>query len=399
MERDPLDSSEDQALSVSLVRGDALFKLQRRIGLIPPEGLGVARRAIVFALVAWLPVAVWAVVTGHARAAANGESWLQHFGVHVRGLIAIPLLIFAEGSAHRVSTQLIPSFLRTGVVPPSERDRFVSQVQKVVRLRDASYPLVIIVGLLLALAFLLPAAAAFSHEMDWAVETDGSASHLGFAGWWMLCVTRPIFVTLMGAWLWRLVLLSVLLARIARLDLALVPTHPDHLGGLGFVERIPAVFSPVVLALSCVLASRWAHDVLYHDVKVDSLKVLACVFVGAMVIIFLGPLLWLRRPLARTRRRALFDYGVLVGQHGRLVQRRWIDGEPVENEAILSAPELGPVADTAALYDSVAKMRTVPIGKRAILSIAIPALLPILVAFGLQIPIKEMLLKLLKAVV
>jgi hypothetical protein len=44
-------------------------------------------------------------------------------------------------------------------------------------------------------------------------------------------------------------------------------------------------------------------------------------------------------------------------------------------------------------------MRTLPIGKRAILSIAIPALLPIRVVFGLQIPIKEMLLKLLKAVV
>src|SRR5215510_5531557 len=92
MDHDPLSPSPEQEVSLSLVRGDALFRFQRRIGLIPPEGLGVARRAIAFALLAWLPVAAWAVITGHARPSDTGESWLQHFGVHVRGLVAIPLL-------------------------------------------------------------------------------------------------------------------------------------------------------------------------------------------------------------------------------------------------------------------------------------------------------------------
>jgi hypothetical protein len=155
----------------------------------------------------------------------------------------------------------------------------------------------------------------------------------------------------------------------------------------------------VVFVLSCVVASQWAHEVLYHGVKVQSLQILAGAFVGLTVIVFLGPLTWLRRPLVRTRRQALLDYSALVAAHDRLVHRRWIGGEQLENEALLEARELGPVADTAVLYQSVEKMRTIPIGKRAILTIAIPALLPILAVFALQVPIKEMLLKLLKAVV
>ncbi|MFO1364162.1 MAG: hypothetical protein U1F45_17175 [Burkholderiales bacterium] len=56
-------------------------------------------------------------------------------------------------------------------------------------------------------------------------------------------------------------LLAVLFWRIARLDLALVPTHPDRAGGLGFLERVPPLFAPVALAVGCVVrAARWAHD-------------------------------------------------------------------------------------------------------------------------------------------
>ncbi len=54
-------------------------------------------------------------------------------------------------------------------------------------------------------------------------------------------MARPIFLALLLGWLWRLILLCVLFHRIARLDLALVPTHPDRDGGLGFLEATPVL--------------------------------------------------------------------------------------------------------------------------------------------------------------
>ena len=110
--------------------------------------------------------------------------------------------------------------------------------------------------------------------------------------------------------------------------------------------------------------------------------------------ICLSPLLVFIGSLAAAKRQALLEYGALVGKHGRLVRRRWILGK-LDEDALLQAPEIGPVADTLTLYEAVKKMRVVPIGKSAIMGVALPALIPMLVLFSIQVPIKDLLMKLL----
>jgi hypothetical protein len=142
-----------------------------------------------------------------------------------------------------------------------------------------------------------------------------------------------------------------------------------------------------------VLASRLAHTVVYHGVNVQSLKGLLVVFIVILVGICLVPLLTFIGPLAAAKRRALLEYGVLVGEHGRLVRRRWILGEKDADDPVLQAPELGPVADTLTLYEAVKKMHVMPIGKSALSAIAVPALIPIAALFSIQMPIKDLLMK------
>ena len=117
------------------------------------------------------------------------------------------------------------------------------------------------------------------------------------------------------------------------------------------------------------------------------------VFMVILVGICLAALLTFIGPLAAAKRRALLEYGVLVGEHGRLVRRRWILGEMEADDPVLEAPEIGPVADTLSLYEAVKKMRVVPIGKPAFLAIAVPALIPIAALFSIQMPIKDLLMK------
>ena len=109
----------------------------------------------------------------------------------------------------------------------------------------------------------------------------------------------------------------------------------------------------------------------------------------------LTPLIVFIPKLVTAKRQALLDYGALVGEHGRLVHRRWILGESLEDPSLLEAQEIGPVADAVSLYEAVANMRAAPIGKTAILAVALPALIPMLVLFAIEIPIKELLLKIL----
>src|SRR5690606_2840581 len=123
-------------------------------------------------------------------------------------------------------------------------------------------------------------------EIQWAGADSRS---LAFGAWWFLLVTRPIFSVLLLAWVWRLILLGILLLRIARLPLQLVTMHPDRFAGLGFLDRIPLIYSPFILSVSAVVAGAWAHGVFYHDVPIPSLYMQMATLLVVLVVIGLAP--------------------------------------------------------------------------------------------------------------
>jgi len=378
----------------SLVRNDLLFRLQRKVGLVPAAGLGVVRRALFWSLLAWLPEAIWALATGHFAPNESGESLLQHFGVNVRCLVAIPLLIFAEGFSHKLTTSLMPYFESSGLVSSRDVSRFRGILRDVAVLRDAIYPWVFILALTISHEA-LPLAFTDLHDLSWATD-GGDLAQFGFGGWWYLHVARGIFLVLLLAWLWRVILLTLLFLRISRLDLELVPTHPDGAGGLAFLEHYLKAFSPVVLAISSVAAGKWAHDVLYHGTNIEAIKVNMIGLAIALTVVFLSPFLVWAGKLYKAKKQALLEYGALVGEQGRLVRRRWIEKLSIEHDALLSAPELGPASDTALLYGAAKKMRLVPLSRAYLLVLLIPIALPMLAVATLQFPIKQILMTLFK---
>ena len=382
--------------TLTLVTGDPFYRLQRAVGLIPRQGLGVGRRAVFYALVAWLPLAVWAVAMHRAFPGTVPEPLLQHFGIHVRCLLAIPLFIVAEAVVDAVFPRQLAYFVTSGLVTDEVRPAFERVLSRTRRLRDSWVVWVLLAGLAAA-STLTTGTPTSLHEIDWSAA--GGAPAFGFGGDWYRFVSRPLYALLGLAWIWRLLLTGILLSRLARLDLSLVPTHPDRAGGLGFLEWIPIAFSVIAFAVSAVISSRLAHEVLYHGMQLTELRIPAAVLVGALLIILLAPLLPFTRPLGRLRRRAMYEYGDLVGRHGRSVHARWIGGRDHVDAELLAAAELGPVIDTISMYDSVMSMRPTPIGKRAIIAIVLAVGLPLLPVVAMEVPLKEVLLKLLGALV
>jgi hypothetical protein len=122
---EPSASTQHPDVGFSLVHGGPPYHLQQKLGLIPRRGLGVPRRIIVFMLLTWAPIMGWALVNEHLWAAAVSEPLLQHFGVHVRCLVAIPLLIAAEAVAEAISRRLFPYFVASGLVTDVTTPRFV----------------------------------------------------------------------------------------------------------------------------------------------------------------------------------------------------------------------------------------------------------------------------------
>jgi len=386
----PITADED----FDLMRNDALIRWQRKLRIAPQQGLGVVRRAIFFALATWLPLAVWAAMKHRLLGAESGEPLLAHFGIHVRCLVAIPLFILAEAMTHQVIGRIVGQFRISGAVTDEQYPAFLAILKDMARLRDSSFPWILLISLAFAWTVGSPVDTDV-HEMSWAM-TGGD---FGFGGWWFLYVARPVFLVLLLGWLWRIALVILLFRRLSKLDLSLVPTHPDRCGGLGFVKKLPSALFLVTMAVSSVLASRWMHDMVYHEQTLAALKLPFAGFVVLWSAMLLSPLLMLAPRISAMKRQALLQYGALIGEHGRLVHQRWILGKQVPQNDLLDAPELGPVADTAAIYEAVKNVRPLPIDTTTLLMVLLPIFLPMLFVIARQIPIGDLLLQLLKTVV
>src|SRR5215510_11253542 len=211
----------------------------------------------------------------------------------VRCLVAIPLFIAAEAVAEAISQRIFPYFVTSGLVTETVESRFVAILHRAARLRDSWVAWAVLTALALLLAWRFMGVDEALHEDDlaWAVSGEPGQPRLGFGGWWFLIVVRPVFAFFLMQWVWRWCITAVVSWRIAHLELRLVPTHPDRAGGLGFLEQAPWAFSPIVLALSAVIASYWAHQILYHQTDVKALNLPLGIFVVALLVIFLGPFL------------------------------------------------------------------------------------------------------------
>ena len=93
----------------------------RRLRIVPAGELGTGRRAVLLALLTWVPIVAWAAIAGRLLQVDAGEPLLQHYGVHVRCLLAIPLLVLAEAALHRAAQPLAAQFVSSGIVGADQR--------------------------------------------------------------------------------------------------------------------------------------------------------------------------------------------------------------------------------------------------------------------------------------
>jgi hypothetical protein len=377
-------------IGFALVMDEPPYRWLRRLGLPARQGETVWRRAVGLALVTWLPIVVWAWLRNRVLPGSVPEPLVAHYGVTVTCLVAIPLLILSEAIAQRVIQRVVLQFVLSGQVVEAQLGRYRMILEQVGDFRDRSMPWVLLLGLTAALTL---SASHGDDGLNWAAEPSG----LGFGGLWFLYVARPIYLALLLGWIWRWLLVTLFCLRVARLDLALVPTHPDRLAGLGFLEILPEAFSLCALAVSSVVMASWTHGLRFHGQTLQGLRLPFVAFILGAAVLMVAPLLAFTPSLLMARRQGLLEYGALVGRHGRLVHRRWINHEELPPSELLEAPELGPIADTAAIYEAVRTSFISPFSPRVLVRVLAPLLLPALIGVSTQLPLRELLLNIGKA--
>src|SRR5689334_19842768 len=89
---------------------DPLMRLLRALRLAPREGFQAPARALLIALFTWLPIAVWAAATGRLGELTFGDGIVRHIELHVRCLVALPLLLISEPIADRIIGAIVGNF-------------------------------------------------------------------------------------------------------------------------------------------------------------------------------------------------------------------------------------------------------------------------------------------------
>ena len=106
-------------------------------------------------------------------------------------------------------------------------------------------------------------------------------------------------------WYLRLFIRFRFLWRICRLNLHLVPTHPDRAAGLAFLGKSAYAFGPILFAQGAMLAGLIASRVLYRGEHLISFKLQIAGFIAFFVLVILGPLLMFTPGLAQAKRKGL----------------------------------------------------------------------------------------------
>ena len=184
--------------------------------------------------------------------------------------------------------------------------------------------------------------------------------HLTPAGFWYVFVSIPIIQFFLVRWYMRLFIWFRFLWQVSRLDLHLIPTHPDRSAGLGFLGKSAYAFSPILFAEGAMLSGLIATEVLYHGVNLRSFK-WEVIAVGAFFIFaILGPLVMFTPRLAQTKRQGLADYGTLAQRYVEGFERKWIlDGVP-PSEKLLGVSDIQSLADLGNSYAMVREMSSIP---------------------------------------
>lgn len=345
----------------SLVLGGPLYQALRRSRLCD-DALGqVHRRIVASVLILWAPLVVLSGLEGGLI--GHGErSFLQDVGFQLRFLVVVPLLILAELVVHRWMQPIMGEFRVRSLVRPHETQRFEAAVAEAARWRNSA------LAEMMLLAAVYAAGLLFTRRRYLAMGAGGGwyAAHVGgsglsVAGWWLVFVSLPLMQFLLLRWYFRLFIWARFLWRAARLDLDLDVSHPDKVGGLGFLaESLPA-FVPIALAHGVLFAGMMADRIFYNGAHLTDFELL--VFAGGvlLVVIFAGPLSVFAPRLLGMKRAGLRAYGALAQTYVREFHDKWMGTGPPPDEPLVGSGDIQSLADLGNSFGAAEDMRIVPI--------------------------------------
>jgi len=224
---------------VSLVRGGPFYRAQEALRLVHPDRWNLGRRIVFAIAIGWLPL-VLITLLFNPRAVFG---LITDYTVNARMLFGVPVLLAGQPVMETAFRAIVRHIRDAALLTPTDTDRLDQTLVRLIRLRDSIIP---------ELMFVVVAYAKVAETVQtqlmyvrpWGLAGTGLEAHLSAAGWYYVLVSQLLYGLLILISFWKWLLWCIFLYRLSKLDLQLVPTHPDQHGGIGFLGLSPVAITP-----------------------------------------------------------------------------------------------------------------------------------------------------------
>lgn len=385
----------------SLVLGGPFFQFLLRLGLITPSVGLLKKRIIFFTLFTWMPLLLLSLIQGNALGNV-GLPFLYDMETQARFLIALPLLIAAELLVHTQVRLLVGQFIDREIITGKIIPKFYERIASAINLRNSMaveiglFLLVFVVGHYLSNTVSVIETVA-SRTGAWYASSDSAGANLSWAGYWYIFISRPLFQFITCRWYFRIFVWSRFLWQTSRLELNLMPTHPDHACGLGFLSMTSFLFAPLILAHGVMFSGFIANSIFFAGAQLTHFILVILALVLFVLLIVIGPQLVFSPSLMQAKRTGLRDYGVLSSWYVREFDFKWIRGGVID-ERLIGSGDIQSLADLANSFQVIRDIRSVPFDKETVFQVIFMVMVPIFPLILTMIPLEELIKKFIQAI-
>lgn len=371
---EPLSPPLSDPYNFSLILGGPLYQLWNRAHLGDIKA-HIRRRILVLSGLCWLPLLL---LCGWEGSLWQGVSvpFLLDVETHVRFLLCVSLLIYAELIVHQRIRLIVRQFIDRGLVAPAVLPRFHDAIRSAMAWRN-SIP--VEVGLILfvfSMGYFIRTNTFTLQSSTWYATMGEGSMTLTLPGYWFFWVSNPLIQFLIFRWFYRILIWTRFLWQVSRIRLELLPTHPDRNCGLGFLGASAYAYSPLLSAFGAQLAGFIANRIFYDAAVLTAYKPEIILLAGFGLVLVLAPLSVFAPHILAAKRQGLREYGALAAEYSRSFEQRWLRTADREGESLLGAADIQSLADLGNAYTVIKEVRPLPFSRDMFLQLVLAIIVP-----------------------
>jgi hypothetical protein len=179
----------------------------------------------------------------------------------------------------------------------------------------------------------------------------------------------------------------------SKLQLQLMPSHPDRAGGLAFLGDTQIRFAILLFAMSAVIAGATANLIVYDGKSLLEYKFTVISFITLAILVVLLPLFTYANKLIQVKEKGQLEYSILGMDYTQSFHQKWIQTDRSDRASLLGDQDVRSLADMATSFDVIRSMNIVPFDFDAVKILILATIIPFVPLILTVIPLKEVLEK------